>query len=239
MTDIDCALDLRVGPTVIRESPLFRDWVTRNERSGARVERVEVRSAVIEPTTSAITQLDLQATVRDPEGHTKQDSFTLRSDTVDVVALLRDEKDQLHCVFVKQYRLAVGAYVISNVAGGIEPGETPEQAAQREVREEVRRRLPWGLPQPLNRWCCGAPGPFHVSPGSTSENVHYLAIQAQATRAEIEALHGATAGLVAEGEHITVHVVPAAEALTHLSSSGRVDGKAIQGLELARLAGLL
>jgi 8-oxo-dGTP pyrophosphatase MutT (NUDIX family) len=186
-----------------------------------------------------ITQLFMQATVLDPKGHLKQDSFLLRSDTVDVTVTLRDEKNQLYCVFVEQYRPAVGADVISNIAGGIEPGESAADAARREVGEEVNGQLAWGALQRLNRWCIGIDQPFHVSPGGTNEGVYYFAIEARATTAQIQALHGTTAGLAEEGERITVHVVPAAEALAYLSSHDRADGKAIQGLELAVAAGLL
>ena len=39
--------------------------------------------------------------------------------------------------FVRQYRYAVGAYQLELPAGGIEPGERPQEAAVRELREET------------------------------------------------------------------------------------------------------
>ncbi len=39
-------------------------------------------------------------------------------------------------LLVRQYRYAVGDFLWELVAGGIEPGESPLQAAQRELREE-------------------------------------------------------------------------------------------------------
>ncbi|HHY12506.1 MAG TPA: NUDIX hydrolase [Firmicutes bacterium] len=56
-----------------------------------------------------------------------------RPDTVSVVAI--DEKRNI--LLVRQYRYATGKYTVEIPAGTIDPGETPEQAARRELREET------------------------------------------------------------------------------------------------------
>lgn len=65
-------------------------------------------------------------------------------------------------VFVRQFRKAVESALVEAIAGGLEPGETPEECARREVAEEsgyaVRRIVPLG---PLV--CC---------PGYSSEILH-------------------------------------------------------------------
>lgn len=43
-------------------------------------------------------------------------------------------------MLVRQYRAAVGKELLETPAGGIEPDETPEMAAQRELREETGYR---------------------------------------------------------------------------------------------------
>lgn len=52
---------------------------------------------------------------------------------VQVVALDREG----HCYLTKEYHYGVGKKTIEVVAGGIEKGETPMQAAKRELREET------------------------------------------------------------------------------------------------------
>ena len=56
-----------------------------------------------------------------------------RPDTVSVVALDNDA----NILLVRQYRYAISKYTLEIPAGVIDPGETPEQAARRELREET------------------------------------------------------------------------------------------------------
>ncbi len=51
------------------------------------------------------------------------------------VAVLAAERGDL--LFVRQYRYAVSAELIEVPAGKLEPGENPEEAARRELREET------------------------------------------------------------------------------------------------------
>ena len=44
-------------------------------------------------------------------------------------------------VFVRQYRVPVNGFLVEAVAGGMEDGETPEQAARRETAEESGCRI--------------------------------------------------------------------------------------------------
>jgi len=56
-----------------------------------------------------------------------------RPDTVSVVAV--DANGQI--LLVRQYRYATGKYTVEIPAGTIDPGETQEEAAKRELREET------------------------------------------------------------------------------------------------------
>ena len=52
-----------------------------------------------------------------------------------VVILALNQEQQV--VLVRQYRPTIRSYTLEIPAGGIEPGETPERAARRELEEEV------------------------------------------------------------------------------------------------------
>lgn len=81
---------------------------------------------------------------------------------VSVIPILDDGS----VVMVKQYRHPVGAEVWEFPAGHIEPGETPEFAAIRELKEETGFSPTSLIPR----------GTFFVSPGFTDESVtFYLA----------------------------------------------------------------
>ncbi len=56
-----------------------------------------------------------------------------KPDTVSVVAI----DDEHNILLVKQYRYAVGKCILEIPAGSVDPGETPEEAARRELREET------------------------------------------------------------------------------------------------------
>jgi ADP-ribose pyrophosphatase len=77
-----------------------------------------------------------------------------------VVVIALDEKGGVP--LVRQYRHAVGRYLLELPAGGLEPGEEPLTTAQRELMEEV------GLE--AARWT--SLGHFFSSPGFSNEILH-------------------------------------------------------------------
>jgi ADP-ribose pyrophosphatase len=64
-------------------------------------------------------------------------------------------------LLVRQYRHAVGGWLLEIPAGKLDPGETPEQCALRETEEEVGVKA--GRLEPL--------GPIWTTPGFTDEQI--------------------------------------------------------------------
>ncbi|HXJ41089.1 MAG TPA: NUDIX hydrolase [Bryobacteraceae bacterium] len=62
-------------------------------------------------------------------------------------------EDNLDVWLVREWKYAVGRYSLEAVSGGTEPGETPEDTARRELREEVgitaRELIPMGFVDPF------------------------------------------------------------------------------------------
>src|SRR5579884_1501870 len=93
--------------------------------------------------------------VRLPDGRTTAREIVVHPDVVAMVPILPDNR----IVFVRQYRKAVDRVLLEVPAGGIDPGETPEDAVRREMKEETG----YGVGQ--MRRLAG----FYTSPGFTTE----------------------------------------------------------------------
>jgi len=127
-------------------------------------------------------------------------------EVVAVVPLLEGED----VLLVRQYRLPAAQTLLEVPAGGVDEGEEPEEAAQRELGEECGQRA--GRLERL--------GGFYVSPGFCSEFIHvFLATQLRPVRARPE-----------PDEEIAVVRLPLAEALRLVHRGEIRDGKSIIGL---------
>lgn len=127
-------------------------------------------------------------------------------EVVAVVPLL-EGKDVL---LVRQYRLPAAQILLEVPAGGVDEGESSEQAAQRELGEECGQQA--GRLERL--------GGFYLSPGFCSEFVHvFLATQLRPVPAHPDS-----------DEEIAVVRLPLAEALRLVRLGEIQDGKSIIGL---------
>ncbi|MFO7888650.1 MAG: NUDIX hydrolase [Eubacteriales bacterium] len=68
-----------------------------------------------------------------PDKKTSKREIVLNADAVVVIAF--DDNNNLY--FVKQYRKAIEDYLLELPAGKIDPGESPEISAKRELAEEI------------------------------------------------------------------------------------------------------
>lgn len=116
--------------------------------------------------------------------------------------------------FVRQYRHAAGRDLLELPAGVIDPGESPEECAQRELREEIGMAA--GRLEPI--------GGFFLAPGYSSEYM-YVFLAEDLSPAPLEG---------DEDEVISVEQIPLDEALRLANQGGIDDAKSLAALLLAR-----
>jgi ADP-ribose pyrophosphatase len=137
----------------------------------------------------------------------------------DSVSVLLFDPRKNHVLLVSQFKYPTYAkgpgWVTETVAGMIDVGETPENAARREVEEEMGYRV-----ERLEHVAT-----FYVSPGGTSERIvlYFAEIDAAAKS-------GAGGGLATEDEDIATIELPLDEALSQFRDGRIVDAKTIVAL---------
>ena len=128
------------------------------------------------------------------------------ADCIAVIVLDTDE----NILLVSQYRQAVGKELLEIPAGGIDPGESPEDAVRRELREETGFS-----PGKIERL-----GGFYSTPGYCTEYL-YLYLATDLTHSPLEA---------EDTEGINTVRVPVSQ-VAGLIASGRIcDSKSVAGL---------
>ena len=116
-------------------------------------------------------------------------------------------------LLVRQYRYATGLSLLETPAGRVEPGESPDECAQRELQEEVGYAA--GSLRSL--------GGFWMSPGFCTEYMHaYLALDLVPSRMEPD-----------DDEDISVERVPLGDAGRLVRSGDIEDAKTISALSMA------
>ncbi|MDD4984543.1 MAG: NUDIX hydrolase [Dehalococcoidales bacterium] len=126
----------------------------------------------------------------------------------DCVAIIAVAGDSI--LLVRQFRKPVEQELLEIPAGGINPGESPEEAVSRELREETGY-----LPQKMERL-----GGFYSIPGYGTEYLYlYLATELTPGRLFAE-----------DTESISVVPVPVSRILELIASGSICDAKSIAGL---------
>jgi len=145
-------------------------------------------------------------TITKPNGSSTTREIVDHSDSVAIVAV----DSLMNCILERQHRHATGKVLLEIPAGGVEPGETPDDCARRELREETGY-----LPNRIKRI-----GGFYSAPGFCTEYLHlYLA-----AGLEHSPLHAS------DTDEITLVRVPVDGALQLISSGEIQDAKSIAGL---------
>ena len=145
-------------------------------------------------------------TVQTADGRETTREIVEHSDCVAIVAVDADD----NVLLVSQYRKPVEKELLEIPAGGIDPGEGPETAVQREMREETGY-----LPRKVERL-----GGFYSAPGYCTEYLH-LYLAADLTHSPLNA---------EDSESIELVRVPIGQ-ISGLIRSGTIcDAKSIAGL---------
>jgi ADP-ribose pyrophosphatase len=145
-------------------------------------------------------------TVKLPSGKQMTREIVEHENCVAIVAL--DAADNI--LLVRQFRKPVEKDLLEIPAGGIDPGETPEDAVRREMREETGF-----LPRKVAKL-----GGFYSSPGFCTEYLHlYLAGDLVTSPLQAE-----------DSESISLVRVPLAQIPGLIASGAICDAKSIAGL---------
>lgn len=154
---------------------------------------------------------------------TKQADGT--ADAVAIIPLLRKAgSDKVETLLVEQYRPPVDRVTVEFPAGLIDKGESPEDAALRELREETgfvgeKCKI---VPQVSPMTC--------MSPGLTDESIHCVLVEVDLDNPYN---HGTPKPELDDGEHVTLKRVDLREGLKRVLDEG--EGMPIMGLYLFAL----
>ena len=145
-----------------------------------------------------------------PSGNTVKYDIVEHIGSVSLVPV--DENGQMY--FVRQYRHAAGMNLLELPAGTLEPGEPPEEAARREIREEIGMAAQHMLEI----------GSFYLAPGYSTELMHvFLATGLTYDPLDPDA-----------DEYLSVEKLPVAEAYQSAESGQLQDAKSLAALLMAK-----
>lgn len=172
------------------------------------------RKTVVD-TRYPLQQIKFQKPDRQGQMHDQTNEVYFRPDAVTV--LLADQVAETF-LFTHQFRLPTflngseTGYMLETCAGLIDEGETPEQAARREVEEETGYAI-----SDLEKI-----GAVYTSAGGLTESVHLFAASY-----DKDASHGSGGGKAGEGEDIELLYLSFAEAKEKVMSGSINDAKTL------------
>mgnify|MGYP001613871791 CR=1 FL=1 len=115
----------------------------------------------------------------------------------------------LYTVLVKQPRIATGDYELAELPAGMIDGGTFAGAAARELKEELGVTFTDNELVDMASSLPGSKGEeIYFSPGLLDEKARFYMVEREVSPDELGKFQGKATGLLAEGERITLWVVP-------------------------------
>lgn len=148
--------------------------------------------------------------IQTPDGIERQYDLVDHRDSISILPV--DEMGQIW--FVRQWRLGVQGDLLELPAGVLEPGEEPQAAAEREIREEIG----------MAARSFHVLGGFYLAPGYCNEYMTvFLARDLYPDPLQMD-----------QDEYITTRKIPVLEAFAMVERGELVDSKTLAALLLAR-----
>lgn len=234
MYSVSCDRSTGLTPTQIRESRLFGSYVDNLAKSW-RLLSFRVLWAIRRVTTNEvdIIMMFAEIEVRDEDGQIITSGALLRGSTVEVLPIVVSPWGERYVVLVRQSRVPVGRKVLSTPAG-MTDGKSVTLTALSELDEEIGHPLKWGKPLWLNERITGSDQPMLVSPGGSSEDASFCAVEATVTNEDLRVLDGHVAGNQEEGEQTKTLLIPFDDLPHGLSAYGQVCLKTVMGIMMYR-----
>lgn len=161
----------------------------------------------------------VELTLRQQDGTTRPRPIVRHRGAAMIVPLIEQPGRSPKIVFVENDRHTINDRLLELPAGGIEPGETPEEAAARELREETGYAAT--SLYPLIR--------FYTTPGITDELMHaFVATGLHHVGESPEAY-----------ENIETRALTTTDVRAMLEKGDLLDGKSVLGIYAAARAGFL
>jgi len=136
------------------------------------------------------------------------------------VAILVFNRSTQNLILISQFRYPTyqnnHGWMIEVIAGMVDPGETPEESARRELKEEIGANI-----ESFEHIAT-----FYPSPGGSSEQIYLYYSEVSGEQAKYKK----TGGLVASGEDIKVVELTLDEALAKIKTGEIMDAKTIIGI---------
>lgn len=194
-SDVNCAVTSRI----------FLEWLS-NLDAGFRITRILLQAVDFRGEHTATNVLFVRMSVS-VDGVPHSQIVELRGGTCVMLPVLTCD-DEHYTVLTRQPRLATGDPEFEELPAGMIDGGTFAGAAARELQEELGLTF---LPEELINLT--PEGGIYLSPGLLDEQARFFLAERTVSADELEAMRGKATGCAAEGERITLRVIPLSDLL--------------------------
>ena len=188
---------MSVQPEPLEEAHKFRYWKSQIEANGLKINSIKdfyIRRRHNGEVLFAMLEVDADT----PEGDKIPPALFLKGHAASMlVCLIDSETKEKFVVLVKQRRIADGSHTYEHPAGMVDASDSPDDAAAREIGEEI------GLTVRADELTKLNPRVWFPSTGTSDEGMHFYYIEKEMVRDEIMSFHLKNMGSESEHERIT------------------------------------